>query len=121
MVVGVVAVALAVTGLWIVWAARSRRRAIHTEILRPWPAVVLFSSTDCDACEPVRTVVVNRAPGDVVRELVYQGNAEEFHSAGVTRVPVVVVIDGGGSPVGVFEGRVTPRQIGRALRRAGIR
>ena len=120
-IVGVVGLALIATALWAARAARSRRRAILTEALRPWPAVVLFTSTDCDACDPVRALVHGVVPGAAMRELAYQGNAERFRSAGVEKVPVVVVINGVGDPVGVFEGPVTGRQIGRALRRAGIR
>jgi hypothetical protein len=55
-----------------------------------------------------------------VREVAYQGNAELFRSAGIDKVPSVVVIDGQGNPVGVFEGQVTSRRIGSAVRRARL-
>jgi len=120
-IVGVVAFALGATGLWVAYRARRRRSSIGTESLRPWPAVVLFTSTDCDACDPVRSIVSSSAPGDVVREIVYQGSADAFRSAGVGRVPSLVVIDGQGRAVGVHEGQVTSGQIEKALRRAGLR
>jgi len=119
-IIGVVGVGLAVVAAWTAYADISRRSAIRTGSLRPWPAVVFFTSTDCDACDPVRKVVFGRAPRDVIREIAYQGGADQFRSAGVEKVPAVVVLDGRGRAVGLFEGQVTRRQIGRALRRAGI-
>jgi hypothetical protein len=120
-IIGAVAIALAAVGLRAAYCARARRNSVHTESLRPWPAVVVFTSTDCDACAPVRNLVFGRAPAGVGREIVYQGGAEQFRSAGVDKVPVVVVIDGRGVPVGVYEGQVTSRRIGWALRKAGVR
>lgn len=120
-IAGTVAIALVATGLWVAFAARARRRSLHTGSLRPWPAVVVFTSTDCDACPPVREIVFGRAPTGVVREIAYQGGAEQFRSVGIDKVPTVAVIDDRGVPVGVFEGQVSSRQIGWALRRAGVR
>ncbi|MGZ5384144.1 MAG: hypothetical protein ACXW15_01020 [Acidimicrobiia bacterium] len=119
-IVAVVAFALGATGLWAGYRARGRRSAISTESLRPWPAAVLFTSADCDACDPVRSILSGCASGDVVREVVYEGSAGTFRSAGVDSVPVVVVIDDRGTPIGVYEGQVTARQIERVLRRAGL-
>ena len=120
MIAGVVAISLAALGLWTAYRARIRRRSVRTEALRPWPAVVVFTSTDCEACAPVRNSVFGRAPAGVVREIAYQGGADEFRSARIDQVPVVVVIDERGVAVGVYEGRVNARQFGWALRRAGI-
>ena len=118
LIVGLIGVVLGTVGLLTAYRAGSRRRAVRTESLRPWPAVVLFTSTDCDACDPVRVTVRDRTPG--VREIAYQGGAELFRSAGIDRVPAVVVIDRQGMAVGVFEGQVSSAQIERALRRAGL-
>lgn len=119
-IIAAVVVALGGVGLWAHYRTLVRQKSIHTEPLRPWPAVVVFTSTDCDACDPVRDTVFGRAPVEVVRELAYQGRAEQFRSAGIEKVPAVVVIDGRGTPVGVFEGQVSARQIERALRRARL-
>lgn len=118
LIVGLVGVVLGTVGLWTAYRAGSRRRAVHTESLRPWPAIAFFTSTDCDACDPVRITLRDRTPN--VREIAYQGGAGLFRSAGIDRVPAVVVIDRQGRAVGVFEGRVSSAQIGRALRRAGL-
>ncbi len=120
LIVGLIGVVVGTVGLWTAYRTGSRRRAVRTESLRPWPAVVLFTSTDCDACDPVRVTVRDRTPEDLVREIAYQGGAEFFRSAGIDRVPAVVVIDRQGTAVGVFEGQVSSPQIGRALRRAGL-
>jgi len=117
---GLVGVVLGTVGLWTAYRAESRRRTVRTGSLRPWPAIVLFTSTDCDACDPVRAAIRVRTPGDLVREITYQGGAEIFRSAGIDRVPAVVVIERRGIAVGVFEGRVGSAQIGRALRRAEL-
>ncbi len=119
-IAGAVSVGLASTWVWVTAAARLRRRSVRTGPLRPWPAVVLFTSTDCDACAPTRVAVMAHAPDQVVREVSYQGNAELFRSAGVGKVPAVVFIDGRGAAVAVFEGDVRAHQMRRALRRAGI-
>ena len=119
-ILGAVGVGLAVMRIWMALRARSLRSSVRTESLRPWPAVVLFTSTDCDACEPVRTIVSSSCPQGALREVVYQGRSDLFRSAGIRNVPAVVVIDGQGDPVGVYEGQVTARLIGAAVRRAGI-
>lgn len=120
-IVGAVSLGLVSTWVVVVSSARLRRRSVRTDPLHPWPAVVLFTSTDCDACGPVRDTVVAHAPDQVFREVSYQGNADLFRSAGVGKVPAVVLIDGRGTAVAVFEGDVRAHQMRRALRRAGIR
>ena len=115
LIIGAVAVALVAARGWASYQSWSRRRSIDTESLRPWPAVVVFTSTDCDACDPVRATVSGST--GAAREIKYQGNAEQFRSVGIDRVPAVVVIDGHGTPMAVFEGQVSSGQIARALRR----
>ena len=119
-ILAAVGVGLACIRIWVAVGARSLRSSVRTESLRPWPAVVLFTSTDCDACEPVRNAVFASCPHEAVREVVYQRHSDLFRSAGIRNVPTVVVIDGQGDPVGVYEGQVTERIIGSAVRRAGI-
>ncbi|MDH3261086.1 MAG: hypothetical protein OEM84_08965 [Acidimicrobiia bacterium] len=43
-----------------------------------------------------------------------------FGPAGIDKVPVVVVIDGRGAPIGVDQGHMTVHRIGWALRGAGV-
>ena len=119
-ILGAVGVGLAAIRVWVAVRARSLRNSVSTESLRPWPAVVLFTSTDCDACEPVRDIAFARCPDGAVREVVYQGHADLFRSAGIRNVPAIVVIDGQGEAVGAYEGPVTGRRLASALRRAGI-
>ena len=118
---GVVGIALIATRLLVAHRRRLHRRSVDTQSLRPWPAVIVFTSTDCEACDPVRDTVFGLAPEDVAREVAYQGDSRLFRSAGIDRVPTVLVIDDRGSPVGVFEGQAKARQIERALQRVGLR
>lgn len=120
-ILGAVGVGLAAIRIWSAVGARSLRRSVRTEALRPWPAVVLFSSNDCDACEPVRAAVAVRCPREIFREVAYQGSSDVFRAAGIGNVPSVVVIDDEGEAVAVFEGQVPGRRIGSALRKAGIK
>ncbi len=119
-IAGAIGVVLGAVGVWAAYQTRSRRGTGRTGALRPWPAVVVFTSTDCEACEPVRDVVHCQTPADFVREIAYQGGAEQFRLAEVGKVPTVVVIDRQGIAVGLFEGQVGLRQIERALRRARL-
>jgi len=119
-IVGAVAIAVAAAGLWATYRARSPRSTVRTESLRPWPAVVVFMSTDCDACGPVRDAVFGLSPANAFREIAYQGDAQQFRSAGIDKVPAVVVIDEQGIAVGIFEGRVSSRRVGSTLSRAGL-
>lgn len=119
-IIGLVGLALAAVGIWTAVRTESRRRTVKTEPLRPWPAVVLFTSIDCDACEPVRETIQSCAPQGIVREIAYQGGAELFQSAGIERVPSVVAIDQRGAVVAVLEGAVGLRRMRRALGRAGL-
>jgi len=119
-IAGAVGVLLGTVGVWAAFQTRSRRGTVRTGALRPWPAVVVFTSTDCEACGPVRDVVHSQTPADFVREIAYQGDAEQFRIAGIGSVPTVVVIDRQGTAVDLFEGQVGPRQMGRALRRARL-
>ena len=119
-ILGAVGVGLVAVRVWVAVRARSLRNSVSTESLRPWPAVVLFTSTDCDACEPARNIVTACCPDGAVREVVYQGHADLFRSAGIRKVPAIVVIDGQGAAVGAYEGQVAGRRLASALRRAGI-
>lgn len=103
---------------WIV--RRASRDSLSVEALRPWPAVVMFTSNDCDSCGPVREAVHQVASAGVVREVAYQGDAATFLAAGIGEVPVVVVVDRAGRTVARFDGRVSPRRLRGALRRAGL-
>lgn len=120
LIVGAVAVALTVVRGWAGYLALSRRKSLHTESLGPGPAVVLFTSADCDACDPLRDTVHGSVATDLFQEVKYQENAEQFRSVGINRVPAVVVIDRQGRAVEIFEGPVSPRQLGRAMRRAQV-
>lgn len=119
-ILGAVGFGLAAIRVWVAVRARSLRNSVSTESLRPWPAVVLFTSTDCDTCGPVRAFALARCPDGSVREVVYQGSSDRFRAAGIGKVPAIVVIDGKGEAVGVYEGQVTGRRLASALRRAGI-
>jgi hypothetical protein len=119
-IAGSVGVVLGAVGVWAAYQTRSRRGTLRTGGLRPWPAVVVFTSTDCEACEPVQDIVHSQTPADFVREIAYQGGAEQFRMAGIGRVPAVVVINRQGTVVALLEGQVSPRQIGRAVRRARL-
>ncbi len=121
MIAAALAAAIVAVAVWAGVRARLRWRSIRAEFLRPWPAVVVFTSTDCDACNPVRETVLSASPAKAVREVAYQRDAGKFRSSGIDKVPAVVVIDAHGKPVGFFEGAVSSREIGRALRRARLR
>jgi hypothetical protein len=120
LILGAVGLGLVAIRFWVAVRARSLRNSVSTESLRPWPAVVLFTSTDCDACEPVRDVAFACCPDGTVREVTYQGHSDLFRSAGIRKVPAIVVIDGQGEAVGAYEGQVTGRRLASALGRAGI-
>lgn len=103
------------------WSARrASRLSIRVEALQPWPAVVMFTSDDCDSCGPVRDVVQQLTPAGALREVVYQGDAATFTAAGVGEVPVVVVLDRVGTTVARFDGQIVSRRLLGALRRAGL-
>lgn len=119
-IMGAVGLASGSVGIWAVVRAEFRRRTVNTEPLRPWPTVVMFSSDDCDVCDPVRVIVRSTVGDGRFREIAYQRDSELFRSAGIDRVPAVVLVDERGRAVNVFEGPVGSYRMRRAVRRAGV-
>lgn len=79
--------------------------------------VIVFTSTECPRCREVLDVIKRF---DVpLREVTYEVEAELQERAGVTGVPLTLVIDRSGGLVAQIAGRLRSRQLRRALSRAG--
>ena len=102
------------------WATRRRRKVqppADVKGLGIDAAVVAFTSTDCSTCRKVMRRLGSL--GVPVREVTHELEPGLLEKAGVGGVPLVVVLDDGGTPVAQFAGSVSGRRLRRALRAAG--
>ena len=82
------------------------------------PGLIIFTSTACYRCKEV--LAVARAVDVPVREVTFELESELQERAGVTGVPLTLIIDRSGKPVAQFAGRLRRTSLQRAIRRAGF-
>ncbi len=116
-----VVVAVILTALGISYLSR-RTSTYHplldvTDLGLP-PGLVVFTSTDCSRCK--EALAVARSVDAPLREVTYELESELQERAGVTGVPLTLVIDLSGRSVAQFAGRLHPRNLRRAVGRAGF-
>ena len=80
--------------------------------------IVMFTSTDCSGCREALSVA--KATGAPLREITFELEPAIQEQAGVTGVPLTLVVDDGGEPVAQIAGVLKPARLRRELRRAGI-
>ncbi|MDJ0665368.1 MAG: hypothetical protein QNJ75_12525 [Acidimicrobiia bacterium] len=117
--VALVAVVIAAAALV---AFVSRRRPHHPLInttgLGFGPGIVVFTSTACRRCKLVLTAA--KATGAPLREVTFELEPSVQERAGVTGVPLTVVVDAAGNATAQFAGLVGERRLRRALVAAGL-
>jgi len=91
--------------------------AVDIEGLGLPPGIIAFTSTDCDNCRRVMSML--RTLDVPVREVTHELEAGLFDSAAVEAVPLVVVTDQTGRPVRQFAGNSSKRAVRRAARASG--
>lgn len=100
----------------------SRRRPPHAPVdiagLGFGPGLVVFTSTECRRCKLVLTAA--KATGAPLREVTYELESSLQERAGVTGVPLTIVVDSVGEPTAQFAGLVGERRLRRALSAAGL-
>ena len=114
-VAGVIAVAAGVAFLF-------RRRAFHPPVdidgMGLGPGLVVFTSTTCRRCKIV--LAAAKSIGAPLREVTYELEGAVQQRAGVTGVPLTLVVDQSGTVVAQYAGLVTARRLRRAVGRAGL-
>lgn len=80
--------------------------------------IVLFTSTECSNCK--EALARAKETGAPLREITYEIEAARFESAGISGVPLTLVIDGEGSVIEQIAGVPGRRRLRRALDRAGV-
>lgn len=117
----VVLVAVVIAAAAVV-AYSARRRPYHPPIdisgLGLAPGLVVFTSTECRRCKVV--LATAKATGAPLREVTYELEAALQEQAGVTGVPLTVVVDAAGNSTAQFAGLVGRRRLLRALAGAGL-
>lgn len=116
-------VVVVVLGLAAAVAITSRRTSsfhprIDIEGLGLPPGLVVFTSTACVNCKDVLQVA--RSIDVPLREVTYEIEAELQEQAGVTGVPLTIVVDRTGAAVSQFAGKVSERSLRRAVVNAGF-
>jgi len=111
-------VAAAATGVVTVAVATRRfPRPVHDPVdltgLGLPPGIVIFTSTECANCKDAIAVV--RRSGVAVREVTWELEGRLLERAGVTAVPLTVVLDGAGRVVDQMAGVPRRRRLQRAL------
>ena len=105
----VVAIAVAI-------ALIGRRRAYHPPVdisgLGLPPGLIVFTSTACTRCKEV--LATAKALGVPLREVTYELEPDLQESAGVTGVPLTLVVDAEGTLVTQIAGAVSARRLRRA-------
>lgn len=92
--------------------------ALQLDALDLPPGLVMFTSTDCENCK--KALVVVKATGAPLREITHEIEAAMFERAGVTGVPLTVVIDADGKVVDQIGGIPQRRRLQRALAETGV-
>ena len=80
------------------------------------PGLIIFTSTACHRCKDA--LAVARAVDVPLREVTFELESELQERAGVTGVPLTLVIDRSGEPVAQIAGRLRRRSLQRAIGRA---
>lgn len=75
--------------------------------------LVMFTSTECENCK--KALAVAKATGAPLREITHEIEPGAFEKAGVTGVPLTVVVDAGGTVVDQVGGIPPRRRLLRAL------
>ncbi len=114
-VAGVIAAAAGVAFLF-------RRRPFHPPVdiagMGLGPGLVVFTSTTCRRCKVV--LAAAKSVGVPLREVTYELEGALQERAGVTGVPLTLVVDQSGTVVAQYAGLVTARRLRRAVERAGL-
>jgi len=118
---GVVA-ALLVVAVVVARAAGRWQRPSHPPVdvsdLAPTPGIVLFTSTDCSSCKAALAAV--EGTGAPVREITWELEGATLEARGVEAVPLTVVVDATGRPVGQVSGVPPRRWLRAAWKRATV-
>jgi len=121
-ILGRVALLVAVVAAAAIVAYGARRRPHHAPAditgLGFGPGLVVFTSTECRRCKLV--LAAAKATGAPLREVTFELEASLQEQAGVTGVPLTIVIDGDGKATAQFAGLVGERRLRRALAGAGL-
>lgn len=80
--------------------------------------IVIFTSTTCANCKEALARV--RGTGAPVREVTHEIEEAKFEAAGVSGVPLTVIVDDDGRVVDQIAGVPRPGRLQRSLRRAGL-
>ena len=117
----VVLIAAVVAGAAIT-AYVSRRSPQHAPVnitgLGFGPGLVVFTSTECRRCKLV--LAAAKATGAPLREVTFELESAVQERAGVTGVPVTLVVDAAGEATAQFAGLVGEKRLRRALDAAGL-
>lgn len=121
-IVGLIVV-VAIVGVAAVAAFWSRRSTPYHPLIDVAglvlpPGLVVFTSTNCHRCKDV--LAVARSVDAPLREVTFELESELQERAGVTGVPLTVVIDSSGAVVSQFAGPVRLGSLRRAVGRAGL-
>lgn len=82
------------------------------------PGLVVFTSTNCRRCKDA--LAAARHVGVPMREVTYELESDLQQRAGVSGVPLTVVVDPSGRAVAQLAGPVRLRKLQRAVARAGL-
>ncbi len=120
--VGLVVVCVVVGLAAVVAVVSQRNTSFHPRVeadgLGLPPGLVVFTSTACKRCKDV--LAIARSIDVPLREVTYEIEAELQEQAGVTGVPLTLVIDQSGEAVAQFAGKVSERGLRRAVANAGF-
>ena len=119
---GRVALVVAIIAIAAIVAYLSRRRPHHAPVdiagMGFGPGLVVFTSTECRRCKLV--LAAAKATGAPLREVTHELESSLQERAGVTGVPLTIVVDPSGEPSAQFAGLVGERRLRRALVAAGL-
>lgn len=95
--VAVVAGALALAGMIVVWRRiRSRRAARDVPTGSLEPGIYLFTSSSCPTCESARDRLRRQVGEEGFEELSWESHPDIFIDSGVDAVPALVVVRSSG-------------------------
>lgn len=121
-VLGVIVVAAVIAGAALVAYLTRRNAVYHAPVavagLGLPPGLVVFTSTHCHRCKDA--LAVARSLEVPLREVTFELESELQEQAGITGVPLTVVIDRSGTSIAQFAGEPRARSLRRAVERAGF-